>query len=184
MDAIPYRSWEISLAFVQHVKTFRWKALHNSEVLTGSNLLFDYAPSYPNSSGWEWKKTPAKHFLTAPQVLSLWKQQGGTLLGGCSLLTSHSCDSGISLLCPHLMMLSPFPRRLHQHSRGVSALWRCFRAKQAEQTSLPALLSTPRVPVTHIWNTWSAFEVTYQNVSLSDLLAHPSFGRHNCKDDI
>lgn len=72
----------------------------------------------------------------------------------------------------------------HQHSRGGSALWRCFGAKQAEQTSLPALLSTPRVPLTHIWNTWSAFEVTYQNVSLSDLLAHPSFGRHNCKDDI
>lgn len=182
MDAIPYRCWETPLAFVQHVKTFRWKALHNSEVLNWQQ------PSlWLRSKLFEWlgmglEENPSKTFSRCSSGPELVKTAGR--LRGCSLLTVPSRAGGISLLCPHLMMLSPFPRRLHQHSRGVSALWRCFRAKQAEQTSLPALLSTPRVPLTHIWNTWSAFEVTYQNVSLSDLLAHPSFGRHNCKDDI
>lgn len=42
MDRTHYQSWEKPLAFVEHVKIFRWKALHNSKVLTANKVMLSW----------------------------------------------------------------------------------------------------------------------------------------------
>lgn len=156
MDRTPYQSWEKALAFVEHVKTFRWKALHNGKVLTANRIMLSWVMllklSYQLRVGTDGR--PSKALLKYGACWHSWLRSGNTKELFCARRSGLS-QYAVGFPVPSFCIKSGAESRdgsISSASRWVvTAICWLLKTRLAEPT-LPtdSLFSTPRVLVTHI----------------------------------